>query len=641
MSSTDCSITGFNNFNNGWAYGKAFTTSTSVTGSLCLGVTSTGSWRYFVCAFKTPNVSPITAVTIRVPLVGSWAATITPNCAISKVGPTWASGGGTAAGCDNEWYNAVNSTNLVINKEISVSVKAANNNATYGNYQYCYFTFDTSVLNPNTTYYFWMGMGGSNIIYYKNNSQLTIGAYVTHSDYSYWAPSVSLNDTQGFYSGCNLYVSANSSYPYIYIGNSTSGPFWFKGTANGTTADIDADTSSTSKTIYVVRCNIKTGFLNSASTYTTFSVPRFACTIYNMSSSSKVYSGNSGSIGVSYGGLSLQGLASSSGTTSVSYSANWSNGVNLNGKTWYAVYKGSSTVTYYRGSSASYTATGTRYGYGTGSYTSWSVTEPTRTCLSDSSYSFQGWSKSSSSTSVSYSSLANALIGGSTTVYGIYKKAASSSTATRYWYRGNSTKNSVTQTTSVADACYYYTGSHTGGDTTYSYSSTPTITCASSSNYSLQGWTTGTGTSTSYGANLSGLYSAWQAGHDTVYGVYKWSYNITYNSQNPSGSGTSSAARYYYYTGSSSGNWPSEPSLTYKYHTLLGWSTSSTGTPSTWSSLTQSGAKTLYAIWKVDNQIYYGVNGSWKLCTVYYGVNGAWKPVSLIKFGSGGNWLSS
>lgn len=638
MASSACTFNGCNNYNNGWAQGKVLNNNSRL-GSLCLGLCSNGSWRYYVCSFTTPDVSPISSVTVRIPMVGDYAATITPNCAISKVGPTWAASPGTAAGADPEWYNAVDNNNLIVNKSLSVTVKAASSSATNGNYQYVDFTLSCS-LARKTTYYFWMGMGGWNTIYYRHDNTMSCTVSVGQSDPSFYAPSVSLSGNSGFYGGATLYVSNHSSYPIIYIGNSSSGPFWRKATS-GTSAKLDADTSSTSKTIYVVRSNIDVGtYLASASTCTTFSVPRFACTIYNMSSSGTVYSGNSGSIGISYSGLTLQGLATSSGTTSVSYSANWSNGTNLNGKTWYAVYSQNSTITYYRGSSSSNSVTSTRYGYGTGSYTSWSVSEPTRTCLSNSSYSFQGWSTSSSSTSTSYSSLAAARIGGYTTLYGVYKLNASSTDSTKYYYRGSSAKQSVTQTQSVSAGYYYGTGSHTGRNTTYSYGSIST-SCLSNSNYSLIGWTTGSGTSTSYGADLSGLYSAWQAGNDTVYGVYKWNYNITYNSQNPSGSGISSATRYYYYTGSASGNWPTEPSLTYKYHTLLGWSTSSSGSPNTWASLTRSGTKTLYAIWKTNNQIYYGINGAWKLCNVYYGVNGVWKPISIIKFGSGGNWLSS
>lgn len=629
MGSVACTFNGHTYYNNGWAY-KYITTVTG-TGHPAYGKDYYGHNRCIVLKITTPTI-PSNAVNcklqIKIPLYRYTGGYDTMYYGITTTAPTYSEGGGSNGGVSlptaiSSWYIWTGS---------SYSTVTLNTIAQ---------TFSSS-----TTYYLWMwsdtpSASNTNMGYYGHGGSVDkITANITYDEVEYYAPSVSLSGNSGFYGGATLTISNNSSYPYIYIGTSTSGLFWRKATS-GTSANLDKDTSSTSKTIYVVRTNYDMGTsMTAPSTYTTFSVPRFACTIYNMSSSSKIYSGNSGSISISYSGLTLQGLASSSSTTSVSYSANWSNGASLNGKTWYAVYKGSTTVTYYRGSSTAYSTSGTRYGYGTGSYTSWSVTEPTRTCLSNSSYSFQGWSTSSSSTSVNYSSLTNARIGGYTTLYGVYKLAATSTDSTKYFYRGSSAKQSVTQTQTISAGYYYGKGSHTGRTTSYSYGSIST-TCLSNSNYSLQGWTTGSGTSTSYAASVDGLKSAWQAGNSTVYGVYKWSYNITYNSQNPSGSGTSSATRYYYYTGTSGGNWPTEPSLTYKYHTLLGWSTSSTGIPSTWTSLTRSGAKTLYAIWKVDNQIYYGINGSWKLCNVYYGVNGSWKPISLIKFGSGGNWLSS
>lgn len=37
------------------------------------------------------------------------------------------------------------------------------------------------------------------------------------------------------------------------------------------------------------------------------------------------------------------------------------------------------------------------------------------------------------------------------------------------------------------------------------------------------------------------------------------------------------------------------------------------------------------------NEIYYGINGSWKKCEGYYATNGVWKKIAA-RYGSGGSW---
>lgn len=89
-------------------------------------------------------------------------------------------------------------------------------------------------------------------------------------------------------------------------------------------------------------------------------------------------------------------------------------------------------------------------GLTSGGTTSVSLGSMTTTCASNSSYSLQGWATSSSSTTVRYSSAKDAYEDGYTTIYGVYRKSASSSNSTCYYYRGSGTRNSVTKTTTTA-----------------------------------------------------------------------------------------------------------------------------------------------------------------------------------------------
>lgn len=45
----------------------------------------------------------------------------------------------------------------------------------------------------------------------------------------------------------------------------------------------------------------------------------------------------------------------------------------------------------------------------------------------------------------------------------------------------------------------------------------------------------------------------------------------------------------------------------------------------------------IYESTEEGNEIYYGINGSWKKCEGYYGTNGVWKKIAA-RYGSGGSW---
>lgn len=345
---------------------------------------------------------------------------------------------------------------------------------------------------------------------------------------------------------------------------------------------------------------------------------------------------------------SLIGWSISSNSSSVRY-YDAEDAFNAGYGTIYGVYEKSggssnSTVYYYRGSGSRQSCTKTTttadaYYYGTGYHTgggtSTSYGSVSTSCLSDSSYSFQGWATSSSSRSPSYSSATSAFNAGYSTIYGVYLKDGSSSNSTCYYYRGNSTRNSVTKTTTVSDAYYYGTGSHYGGTSSNSYGSIDS-SCAVSG-WTFEGWATSASTQQGSSSSATSLFNG---GSTTIYGTYSKEESMTYYPQNGSGSSSKSTTNYRYGTGSVTSNRPSEPSLTYADHTFQGWGTSSGDTtPETWNDLWDAGTRTVYAIWVEDYiyNVFYGVNGVWKQCKVWHGENGEWK-LGAAKVGVNNAW---
>lgn len=751
MSTVNCTYNGFYTFNNGWTW---WGTPTSY-GYNAMGIDGAGRYRYFVMkattsSFRSGAGQSITFYFPWCTTNSGYVGTRTIVYSLNTTAPPSSGGGGASA--DSKW-NAARGTELAYGSS-SWWLSVASNSSSTGGYSRGGITISSSSLQPNTTYYLWMYCALSCQIYVGNNSTVgTMQVTNTYTDVAYYKPSLSKSSINGYYSSVNWSVGAGSSYPYVYMGWSSTGTFWKK-TNNGSACTIstDADTSSTStKTLYVFRVNLDLGSSASSpgSSYlASASVTRFGARIYNYTTSYSQYNWNSGMPISGFSGWNFKGFT----TSSTSTSASWTDaGTGINGKTVYAIYNKPQTAsaatkywyrghsnqhsltkttgyreawrygaqkssggaayttysstptttcesnsgyslvgwsssasststfttdiytawnsystvygvysynratstnnyTYYRGTSTGQSLTrtityATAYYYGKGSSsggggtTTWNPSSPETSCLANSSYSLVGWTSSASSTTSSYSDIKTAVVDGA--VYGIYKLNSSSSTATKYWYRGSSTKNEVTQTKTIAAQYYYGKGTHSGGGISYSYSSTPAITCASNSNYTLQGWTTSSSsTSTSYAASLAGLQSAWQAGYTTLYGVYARWETMTYKSTKSGLSGTVSLYNYYYGAGSKTNNIPKEPSLTYNNYRFMGWSASSTSTiPYTWASLWNSGYRTVYAVWYPI--VYYGLSGAWKECLVYVGVNGAWKPVTNLKYGDSGSWKSS
>ena len=289
--------------------------------------------------------------------------------------------------------------------------------------------------------------------------------------------SVTLSGDSGIYGGAKAVVRGSSSYPYVYVGGqSTSWRYYLKGTMSGgsCTISFDADRSVTSgyKEFQILLSNTKitdgsTAGGDADSKVYYYRCPALAATIYNGTSSSQVYdSYNDSNLASALykSGWTVEGLATSASSSYDPYNASWI--TNKNGNTFYCVYSkpassSNSTCYYYRGSSTRNSVTKTTttskqwlYGRGTtsGGTTSVSLGSMTTTCASNSSYSLQGWATSSSSTTVRYSSAKDAYEDGYTTIYGVYRKSASSSNSTCYYYRGSGTRNSVTKTAPTAAA---------------------------------------------------------------------------------------------------------------------------------------------------------------------------------------------
>ena len=168
---------------------------------------------------------------------------------------------------------------------------------------------------------------------------------------------------------------------------------------------------------------------------------------------------------------------------------------------------------------------------------------------------------------------------------------------------------------------------------------TVNTSCLSDSSYSFQGWSI---SSSSSSVSYSDYKQAYGAGYITLYGVYKKQEQMVYYPQNGGTTvSSSSSTNYYYGTGTKTNNIPTEPSLSYADHILLGWSTTSSGSYKTWAEQWNNNVRIVYAIWQDtssdDNNVYVGVNNRWIKGTVYYGVNGAWKQC-IVKIGSNGEW---
>ena len=467
----------------------------------------------------------------------------------------------------------------------------------------------------------------------------------------------------GFNDGARIQVRGTSNY-YIYIGGSfTNYRYWYKGRLSGSSGyvTLDAYPEETSLELQIVLCDTyyDTAITVGSTSYVYYlKLPKYAATIYykGFSSSELLNSLDNPNlrnectlVGWNLIGASIDSTRNGIYDVHMEFLNSWST---ANGLTLYCIYTqagetSTSTRYYYRGNSTKRSVTvteqtGTSYIYGRGKYeegdVSLSYGSVTTSCAADSTYSFQGWATSSNTTNFMYTDYKQAYDAGYTTLYGVYFKGGGTTTSTKYYYRGSSARQSVTVSTRTNDGYYYGTGQHDGERVISTNYGTVNTSCLSDPSYSFQGWSS---SSSSSSVNYTDYKQAYDAGYTTLYGVYKKEDRMTYYPQNDDSVSSVGATNYYYGTGTKTNNIPTEPSLSYADHILLGWSTTSSGSYKTWVEQWNNNVRTVYAIWQDtssdDNNVYVGVNNKWVKGTVYYGVNGAWKQC-IVKIGSNGEW---
>lgn len=469
---------------------------------------------------------------------------------------------------------------------------------------------------------------------------------------------------KGFYSGTTItikYSKYTSSGPkYVYASSSSSGGYSYKCTLSSTsnhTFTVAADTSTTSlsRTIYIIITDeyVTTTYKPNGrdSYYHTAIVPRFVAHFYKGSSTKYTYNSADHDLEdeLYRSGYDIWGCTVSSTINSgCEQYPNWiSYGRDLNGGTWYTVYRKEGyeeTVTcyYYGGTSDKKTATATitttdKYLYGKGSTTGGKTSSDcsvSTKCLADSSYKWIGFTTDIGAydNTILYANPGYAYIDeGVTTVYGVYEKEGGESTSSLCYYRGSNEPNYITKTITSGTSYYYGEGDHYDGGEYVSYGNVITD-CA------VDGWEfVGFTANEKIQSSTSTANALFDVGNTTIYGTYRKIESMTYYPENGGSFDTSSITNLRYGKGSVTNNAPEEPVLIYDGYSFVNWATTSNGSPDTWENQWNNGVRTVYAIWQRDGNVYLGINGKWILCDTYIGVNGKWIPMQM-KFGANSHW---
>ena len=424
----------------------------------------------------------------------------------------------------------------------------------------------------------------------------------------------------GFNDGARIQVRGTSNY-YIYIGGSfTNYRYWYKGRLSGSSGyvTLDAYPEESSLELQIVLCDT---YYDTAITVGSISyvyyldLPKYAATVYykGFSSSELLNSLDNPNLRseCTLVGWNLIGASTDSSRNGI-YNAHMeflNSWATANRQTLYCIYSqegetSTSTRYYYRGNSTRRSVTAyeekeTSYIYGKGVYEEGDVSTTygsvTTSCAADSTYEFQGWATEDGTTDFYYTDYKQAYGAGYTTLYGVYFKGGGTTTDTKYYYRGSSSRQSVSVSTKTTDAYYYGRGDHDGGHVMSTDYGTVNTSCLSDSSYSFQGWSI---SSSSSSVSYTDYKQAYGAGYTTLYGVYKKQEQMVYYPQNGGTTvSSSSSTNYYYGTGTKTNNIPTEPSLSYADHILLGWSTTSSGSYKTWAEQWNNNVRIVYAIW--------------------------------------------
>ena len=330
-------------------------------------------------------------------------------------------------------------------------------------------------------------------------------------------------------------------------------------------------------------------------------------------------------------GWSLMLWATNSTTTNGGYPVGEeaSSSLTTSGRSFYAISARSVSITYNTGGGSSVSDTtgsqwwnqyGNTYDHPTLTISS---TKPTRT-----GYTFEGWSTSSSATTVnydpgdSYTFSERYSRSESVTLYAVWEKSTFDVTLTVNFIRNYGTYDVPLEIsgTGLTTKTIYEDGTATFTYETDGSASSITVSVREKSpapNYFYVG-------TSSTPTNLSSYSFTWSRNSDKTVNIYtEQRYTITYNG-NGSTSGSTSPTYYRY------NSWPTIASNGFSRtgYTFAGWSTSSTGSSVDYrpgNSYTQNGYPTLYAVWtRITYTITYNSNGgsgTMSSTTKYYGTS--------------------
>lgn len=483
----------------------------------------------------------------------------------------------------------------------------------------------------------------------------------------------------GIASGKTLTVTLSSS-GYVYVGKNSTTSWWKKNTTAAKTISVSIDASTTSNTYYFAGSTTDLGSSYSGSIsssyYVALTLYPYACRIYRPDT--MVYEDFGWVNGTTQ--LNLSNLQPTKDSTFGPYylygaSKTAKTGTNFNSTdlgyvstmTSYYLKISNSTanatllyshwstvqraVCLYVSAIKNYKGNGNSPSYGGGPQ-KWSFgnkatyTEPAEqladysanntgcTFVGFNYYPNTGTSLQTSKTTDLTTAIYNSSMNGSWyEIYAIHKIAGT--TKNSYLsYQYGSTSGSFQKKVVTGDTLYYGKNLTSPGTTTTTFGSEPlTYNSSYSGLGTFKGWSTDP-SGYLLGAVSTKLEYIFDEG--AAYGNFTLDYSTSvYRNDDTTSKTTVTTNKLTYGKNSTSWTRPSAPSFTRQGYELLGWSTSATGTPYTWSSImnTTSPPSTVYAIWKRKSSVYIGINGAWKQCAVYYGVNGQWKECQ-VRYGN-------
>ena len=543
------------------------------------------------------------------------------------------------------------------------------------------FKFTTSAHNfaSNTTYYLWLlseAPKGGAIGYIQNDSthgrielDFECTDTVTYTLISY----AGLAHHNGFYSGAKVGVTNSDeavlTSGYVYCNwSGKNDAFYGREIENNTswsrmqygfTLDANTSITSTYRTLYMFHASKSVGNpvyfypkLSTTDYITTYKIPRFACLIYEGTSTPTLYiNRDSTNITIQQpDGWTYDGMSNTSTSTTMNIDiAGESWQADFDGKTYYCIYEKNTEGTYYRGSATPEIATIRSILYGTGQKTTpeIAIVAPPTECASDNTYTFQGFARSPNTISVTYNSLEDAFMD-TTVCYGVYSKDFDLIAKSGSLNTGGALK---TWTLNQTDGTNYYygTGQHTtNSEMTYeadfNYNGNiPYTTIAPTGDMEIGG--------TNY-YKLDSILTALEKANngDTIIVEYEGTDTLTYLDMDGTiyDPVTLRILINNFLYGTKVKLIPSE-SYPVAYqppnnNKFLGWYDA-------YGDKLNFTYDSYYADWTINdmsirqvspklelaNDIYYGKNGEWKKAKIYKGINGQWVPV-LMRYGKNSEW---